>query len=100
MMATLKKAIILLGLSLTAVAAHGGSPDGMSVAAIGSTAAASFTSAVTRFFSDYKRDGIRCGEDALRIERIYTTGMPRQITSELRLAPRTTEPSARSSRRF
>jgi hypothetical protein len=61
MMATFKNAIILLALSLTAVAAHGGSPDGMSVAAVGSTAAASFTSAVTRFFSDYKRDGIRTG---------------------------------------
>ena len=85
MTATFKNAIILLGLSLTAVAAHGGAPDGMSVAAVGSTAAASFTSAVMRFFSDYKRDGIRCGEDALRIERIYTTGLPRQITSELAL---------------
>ena len=85
MMATFKNAIILLGLSLTVVAAHGGSPDGMSVAAVGSTTAAPLTAAVTRFFADYKRDGIRCGEDALRIERIYTTGLPRQITSELAL---------------
>lgn len=85
MMATLKNATILVGLALTAVAAHAGSPDGMSVAAVGSTTGAPFASAVTRFFSDYKRDGISCGEDALRIERIYTTGLPRQITSELAL---------------
>jgi hypothetical protein len=83
--ATCSAKFILLGLSLTAVAAHAGSPDGMSVAAVGSTAGAPFTAAVTRFFSDYKRDGISCGEDALRIERIYTKGLPRQITSELTL---------------
>ncbi|WP_322402436.1 hypothetical protein [Massilia luteola] len=86
MMSKSTKAIIVLGLSIGTVAAHAGSPDGMSVAAIGSTAAAPFTAAVTRFFSDYKRDGISCGDDALRIERIYTTGLPRQITSELALA--------------
>ncbi|OBV41570.1 hypothetical protein [Janthinobacterium psychrotolerans] len=81
----LKKTIILLSLLASAVAAQAGSPDGLNIAAIGSANAVQYASAVKQFFSDYAADGIACGDYALRLQNVYTSDLPPQLTGELAL---------------
>ena len=80
---TLTKTIILLSLLANAGPAQAGSSDGLNIAAIGSTNAVQYASAVKQFFSDYMADGIACGDYALRLQNVYVTDLPPQLTGDL-----------------
>ena len=82
---TLTKTVILLSLLANAGAAQAGSSDGLNIAAIGSANAVQYTRAVKQFFSDYTADGIACGDYALRLQNVYATDLPPQLTGELAL---------------
>ena len=83
MMPEMKKKILLFGLLTSAAAAHAGSTDGVNIAAIGDQTALSYTGSLKQFLADNAADGISCGEYALRLQNVYTTGLPPQLTSEL-----------------
>jgi hypothetical protein len=84
MMATFKNAIILLGLSLTAVAAHAGSPDGLSLAAVGTASAAAYTGAIKQFVADHEADKVAdCNDHMLNVANVYFTNLPSQLTGDL-----------------
>ena len=85
MMLTFKKTILLLGMMASAAGVHAGSPDGLNIAVIAGETASQYTSMVKQFVADHEAHRIQCGEYALRLENVYTTKLPRQLTSELAL---------------
>ena len=87
MMGIFKNAIILLGLSLTAVTAHAGSPDGLSIAAVGKASGASYTDAIKQFVADHKAHKVAdCNQYRLNVANVYFTNLPPQLTGDLAVA--------------
>lgn len=82
----LKKVVILLSLLSGAGVAQAGSPDGLNIAAVADAAALPYTSALKQFLADEAADGIKCGQYALRLQNVYSTELPPQLTGELALA--------------
>jgi hypothetical protein len=80
-----KKSIVLLCLLASTTIVEAGSPDGLNIVVIPNEAALPNASLVKQFWIDYKATGIRCNEEALHLENLYTTAYPPQLTSELAL---------------
>ena len=85
MMPTLKHTILLLSLLASAGTLRAGSPDGLNIAAVADAAALPYTSALKQFVADDAAEGVKCGEYALRLQNVYSTDLPPQLTSELAL---------------
>jgi hypothetical protein len=86
-MTIFKKAMTLLGLSLGAVAAHAGSPDGLSIAAVGNASGAPYTGAIQQFVADYKAHKVAdCNQYMLNVANVYFTHLPPQLTGDLAVA--------------
>jgi hypothetical protein len=82
-----KNAIIFLGLSLTAMAAHAGSPDGLSIAAVGNASSARYAGAIKQFVADHEADKVPgCNDHMLNVANVYFTNLPPQLTGDLAVA--------------
>jgi hypothetical protein len=82
-----KNAIVFLGLSLTAVAAHAGAPDGLSIVAVGNASGAPYTSAIKQFVADHEADKVAdCNDHMLNVANVYFTNLPPQLTGDLAVA--------------
>jgi hypothetical protein len=87
MMTTFGNSIILLGLSLTSVGAHAGSPDELSIAAVGNASGAPYTGAIKQFVADHEADKVAdCNDHMLNVANVYFTNLPPQLTGELAVA--------------
>ena len=77
----------LLGLSLSAVAAHAGSPDGLSIAVVGNASGAPYTGAIKQFVADHRAHKVAdCSETRLSVANAYFTNLPPQLTGDLAVA--------------
>jgi hypothetical protein len=86
-MTIFKKAMTLLGLSLSATAAHAGSPDGLSIAAVGNASGAPYTGAIKQFVADHHAHKVvDCNETMLNVANVYFTNLPPQLTGDLAVA--------------
>lgn len=86
-MKAFKNAIIFLGLALTAVAAHAGSPDGLNIAAVGNASGAPYTGAIKQFVADHEADKVAdCNDHMLNVANVYFTNLPPQLTGDLAVA--------------
>jgi hypothetical protein len=73
-----------------ATAAHAGSPDGLSIAAIGTASGAPYTGAIKQFVADHKAHKVAdCNDYMLNVANMYFTNLPPQMTGDLAVAAAT-----------
>lgn len=89
-MTTSFKHSLLLAMTIAASAAHAGSPDGLSVAAVGSASGLPYTGAIKQFVADHKAHKVAdCNDYMLNVANVYFTDLPPQLTGELAVAAAT-----------
>ena len=87
MTTSFKYAVVLAALIAGATAAHAGSPDGLSLAAIGKASAAPYTGAIKQFVLDHEADKVAdCNDHMLNVANVYFTHLPPQLTGDLAVA--------------
>lgn len=70
-----------------AAAAHAGSPDGSSIAAIATASGAPYTGVIQQFIADHKADKVAdCNDTLLNVASVYFTHLPPQLTGDLAMA--------------
>ena len=70
-----------------ATAAHAGSPDGLSIAAVGNASGAPYTRAIKRFVADHRAHKVAdCNDYMLNVANAYFTNLPPQLTGDLAVA--------------
>lgn len=68
-------------------AVHAGSPDGLSLAAVGNASGAPYSGAVKQFVADYKANKVAdCNGHMLDVANVYFTNLPPQLTGDLAVA--------------
>ncbi|WP_296953076.1 hypothetical protein [uncultured Massilia sp.] len=83
-MTTSLKRILLLASLAAAGAAQAGSPDGLSLAAVGNASGAPYAGAVKQFFADHKAQKVAdCNDYMLDIANLYVANLPPQLTGDL-----------------
>lgn len=84
MTTSLTRILLLASLAAAAGAARAGSPDGLSLAAVGNASGAPYAAAVKQFFADYKAQKVAdCNDYMLNIANLYVTHLPPQLTGDL-----------------
>ena len=79
---------LLLAATITvATAAYAGSPDGLSIAAVGNASGAPYTGAIKQFVADHEADKVAdCNDHMLNVANVYFTNLPPQLTGDLAVA--------------
>ena len=76
--------LMLAALITGATAAHAGSPDGLSIAAVGNASGAPYTGAIKQFVADHEADKVAdCNDHMLNVANVYFTNLPSQLTGDL-----------------
>ena len=79
--------LMLAALITGATAAHAGSPDGLSIAAVGNASGAPYTGAIKQFVADHEADKVAdCNDHMLNVANVYFTNLPAQLTGDLAVA--------------
>ncbi|WP_198117838.1 hypothetical protein [Massilia rhizosphaerae] len=79
--------LTLAALIACAAAAHAGSPDGLSIAAVGNASGAPYTGAIKQFVADHKAHKVAdCNKYMLNVANVYFTNLPPQLTGDLAVA--------------
>ena len=87
---SLKLMLALSAVIAGATAAHAGSPDGLSIAAIGTASGAPYTGAIKQFVADHKAHKVAdCNDYMLNVANVYFTNLPLQMTGDLAVAAAT-----------
>jgi hypothetical protein len=76
--------LMLAALVASVTAAHAGSPDGLSIAAVGNASGAPYTGAIKQFVADHEADKVAdCNDHMLNVANVYFTNLPPQLTGDL-----------------
>lgn len=87
MTTSFKQVLILAALIAGVTPAQAGSPDGLSIAAVGNASGAPYTGAVKQFFADHQDDKVAdCNQYMLNVANMYFTHLPPQLTGDLAVA--------------
>jgi hypothetical protein len=79
--------ILFSALAACATTAYAGSPDGLSLAAVGNASGAPYAAAVERFMADHKAGKVAdCNDFMLNVANLYVTHLPPQLTGDLAVA--------------
>lgn len=82
-----KHMLMLATLIAGATAAHAGSPDGLSIAAVGNASGAPYTGAIKQFVADHHAHKVAdCNQYRLDVANVYFTNLPPQLTGDLAVA--------------
>ena len=82
------KHMLMLAALITGVtSAHAGSPDGLSIAAVGNASGAPYTGAIKQFVADHHAHKVAdCNQYRLSVANVYFTNLPPQLTGDLAVA--------------
>lgn len=84
---SLKQVVLLTALIGGVTAAHAGSPDGLSIAAVGNASGANYTGAIKQFVADHEADKVPdCNDHMLNVANVYFTNLPPQLSGDLAVA--------------
>ena len=87
MITSFKHVVLLAALLASATAAHAGSPDGLSIAAVGNASGVRYTGAIKQFVADHEADKVAdCNDHMLNVANVYFTNLPPQLTGDLAVA--------------
>jgi hypothetical protein len=82
-----KRMLVVSAMIAGATAAHAGSPDGLSIAAVGTASGAPYTGAIKQFVADHKAHKVAdCNDYMLNVANVYFTNLPPQMTGDLAVA--------------
>ena len=82
-----KHTLMVAALIIGATAAHAGSPDRLSIAAVGKASGAPYTGAIKQFVADHKAHKVAdCNDYMLNVANVYFTNLPPQLTGDLAVA--------------
>jgi hypothetical protein len=87
MIPSFKHLVLLAAMIASATAVHAGSPDGLSIAAVGNASGAPYTGAIKQFVADHEADKVAdCNDHMLNVANVYFTNLPPQLTGDLAVA--------------
>jgi hypothetical protein len=82
-----KHTLALAVIFACSAAAQAGSPDGLSVAAVGNASGAPYIGAIKQFIADHKAHKVAdCNDYMLNVAQVYFTNLPPQLTGDLAVA--------------